>query len=227
MSDTKRHTPRDEPNETCPLCGASEAGLYLHADMRDYAHCPVCRLIFVPPEYWPAPDQEKARYEQHQNSASDEDYVAFLKQLSVPLAGMLREGARGLDFGAGPASDGRPVLCELLADAGIKCLPYDPYFFPETPEGPFDFIASSETFEHLKHPREEIGKIYKNLKTGGLLGVMTAFWEEALFADNWHYRRDFTHLCFYRLETFAWVEAHFGFARRWTEDHRVIILEKL
>ncbi len=227
MSDTKRHIPKDESNETCPLCGASEAKLYLHADMRDYAHCPVCRLIFVPPEFWPAPDQEKARYEQHQNSGSDEGYVAFLKQLSDPLAGMLREGARGLDFGAGPASDGRPVLCELLAEAGMKCLPYDPYFFPETPEGPFDFIAASETFEHLRHPRKEIRRIYENLKTGGLLGVMTAFWNEALFANNWHYRRDFTHLCFYRLESFAWVEAHFGFARRWTEDHRVIILEKL
>ena len=59
MADTKRHTPKDEPNEICPLCGASEAGLYLHADGRDYAHCPVCRLIFVPPEYWPAPDKKK------------------------------------------------------------------------------------------------------------------------------------------------------------------------
>ena len=110
MADTKRHTPKDEPNKICPLCGASEAGLYLHADGRDYAHCPVCRLIFVPPEFWPAPDQEKARYEQHQNSGSDEGYVAFLKQLSDPLAGMLREGARGLDFGAGPACGWTPRL---------------------------------------------------------------------------------------------------------------------
>ena len=57
MADIKRHTPKDEPNEICPLCGASEAGLYLHADMRGtISHCPVCRLIFVPPEFWPAPD---------------------------------------------------------------------------------------------------------------------------------------------------------------------------
>ena len=64
-----------------------------------------CRL-----NYWPAPDKEKARYEQHQNSGSDEGYVAFLKQLSDPLAGMLREGARGLDFGAGPACGWTPGL---------------------------------------------------------------------------------------------------------------------
>ncbi len=227
MSDTTSHTPRDELGETCPLCGANEAGHYLHADARDYSHCPVCRLIFVPPGFWPAPEAEKARYEQHQNSASDEGYTSFLKQLSEPLIRLLPKGARGLDFGAGPASDGHPVLCELFQAQGIKCLPYDPYFFPETPDGPFDFIAASETFEHLRHPREEIGRIYENLKPGGLLGVMTAFWEEALFANNWHYRRDFTHLCFYRLETFAWIQENFGFACRWTDERRVIILEKL
>ena len=176
MPDTKGHIPIHERHEICPLCGSGEAGLYLRADAREYAHCPVCRLIFVPPGFWPAPEAEKARYEQHQNYGSDENYVAFLRQLSEPLAGMLHEGARGLDFGAGPASDGHPVLCELFRAEGIKCLPYDPYFFPETPEGPFDFIAASETFEHLRQPRVEIGRIHENLKPGGLLGVMTAFW---------------------------------------------------
>lgn len=224
MDETRRN---DEPTRTCPLCGSGGAALYLRADAREYMHCPVCRLIFVPPGFWPAPEAEKARYEQHQNSGSDEDYVAFLRQLSNPLAGMLPRGARGLDFGAGPASDGRPVLCELLGAEGFECLPYDPFFFPETHEGPFDFIAASETFEHLRHPGEEIGRIYEYLKPGGLLGVMTAFWDEALFAENWHYRRDFTHLCFYRLETFAWVQERFGFASRWTDARRVIILEKL
>lgn len=227
MAGTRPEHSLDEKHETCPLCGADEAVLYLHADGRDYFHCPLCRLIFVPPEFWPTPDAEKARYEQHQNHGSDANYVAFLKQLSEPLATMLPEGARGLDFGAGPASDGRPVLCELFRGEGFECLPYDPFFFPEMPDGPFDFIAASETFEHLRHPREEIGRIYENLKPGGLLGVMTAFWEEALFMNNWHYRRDFTHLCFYRMESFAWIQEHFGFARRWTDNARVIILEKL
>ena len=113
---------------------------------RNSIFTPICGIMRIapsagsfsaPPEFWPAPEQEKSRYEQHQNSASDEDYVAFLRQLSDPLIKMLPKGARGLDFGAGPTSDGRPVLCELLADAGIKCLPYDPYFFPKMPEGAF------------------------------------------------------------------------------------------
>ena len=104
--------------------------------------------------------------------------------MSDPLIKMLPKGARGLDFGAGPTSDGRPVLCEILKEAGFECLPYDPYFFPKMPEGAFDFIAASETFEHLRHPREEIEQIYENLKPGGLLGVMTAFWDEALFAEQ-------------------------------------------
>ena len=172
MAETRQ---TDETTRICPLCGSGDAALYLRADDREYAHCPACRLIFVPPGFWPAPEAEKARYLQHQNSGSDADYVAFLRQLSDPLSKLLPQGARGLDFGAGPASDGRPVFCEMLGTDGFKCLPYDPYFFPETPEGPFDFIAASETFEHLRHPREEIEEIYENLKTGGLLGVMTAF----------------------------------------------------
>ena len=95
------------------------------------------------------------------------------------------------------------------------------------PAGPFDFIAASETFEHLRHPRREMENLHQSLKTGGLLGVMTAFWEEALFVNNWHYRRDFTHLCFYRAESFAWMAEHFGFALLWTDARRVVILQKL
>ncbi len=226
MPNATSQTPKDVKNETCPLCGAGEAGLYLHADARDYAHCPTCRLIFVLPGFWPSPETEKARYEQHRNSASDTGYIAFLHQLRDPLVKLLHGSARGLDFGAGPAPDGRPVLCELFGTKGFECLPFDPYFFPEMPEGPFDFIVASETFEHLRQPGKEIENICENLKPGGLLGVMTAFWEEALFMNNWHYRRDFTHLCFYRLETFVWIEEHFGLKRRWTDERRVIIFEK-
>ncbi len=167
------------------------------------------------------------RYEQHQNSVTDKSYVAFLEQLSAPLARIARKGVRGLDFGAGPAPDAHPALCEILKNAGLECLPFDPFFFPEMPDGPFDFIASSETFEHFRRPAEQLWKIHDNLKTGGLLAVMTAFWDKTLFMNNWHYRRDFTHLCFYRLETFAWIQENFGFSRLWTDYRRVIILKKL
>lgn len=222
-----RRSPVDKTKRTCLLCRSIEARRRLRADGREYFHCPVCRLLFVPPAFWPAPDEERARYERHRNSAADENYVAFLKQLSAPLAERAPEGARGLDFGAGPASGEGPVLCRILKEAGLECAPFAPLFFPDPPEGPFDFIAASEVFEHFRRPAREIGRIRRNLKTGGLLGVMTAFWEESLFLNNWHYRRDFTHLCFYRLETFAWIEERFGFSRLWTDARRVIILEKL
>ncbi len=229
MAKTEHRPPTDETGRACPLCRADRARLYLRADGRDYLHCPVCRLVFVPPEFWPAPDEARARYEQHQNSVRDEKYAAFLKRLGAPLADRLPRGARGLDLGAGPASAPAPVgsaLCAILRDAGMDCLPFDPFFFPRMPDGPFDFIASSETFEHFRQPRREIGRIRQHLKAGGLLGVMTAFWEEASFRNNWHYRRDFTHLCFYRAETFAWIQRNFGFARLWTDHRRVIILQE-
>lgn len=221
-----RRFPPDETRKACPLCRSNAARRWLRADAREYFHCPVCRLVFVPPAFWPAPDEEKARYERHRNAAGDENYAAFLKQLSAPLARRAPQGARGLDFGAGPASGGDPVLCRILRDAGLAPTPFDPFFFPDMPDGPFGFIAASETFEHFRRPAREIGKIHELLEPGGLLGVMTAFWEEALFRNNWHYRRDFTHLCFYRLETFRWIEERFGFSRLWTDGRRVVILRK-
>lgn len=226
---TERHPQASDAGRACPLCRAHSARLYLRADGRDYLHCPVCRLVFVPPKFWPAPEEARARYEQHQNSVRDAKYAAFLQRLAAPLAERLPRGARGLDLGAGPPSAPAPAgsaLCAILADAGLDCLPYDPLFFPQMPDGAFDFIASSETFEHFRRPRRELGRIRGRLKAGGLLGVMTAFWEERLFMNNWHYRRDFTHLCFYRAETFTWIARHFGFARLWTDHRRVIILQK-
>lgn len=219
-------SPADETRKACPLCRSREARRWLRADAREYFHCPVCRLVFVPPAFWPAPEEEKARYERHRNSPADANYAAFLRRLSGPLARRAPQGARGLDFGAGPAAEGDPVLCRILREAGLAPAPFDPFFFPDMPDGPFDFIAASETFEHFRRPAREIAKIHELLKPGGLLGVMTAFWDESLFINNWHYRRDFTHLCFYRPETFRWIEERFGFSRLWTDGRRVVILKK-
>ncbi len=219
----------------CPLCGAGEARAFAEGEGRAYLHCPGCRLIFVPEIYWPSPEEERARYDQHQNAPDDPGYVSFLEKIAAPLAGRLPPGARGLDFGCGPA----PVLCGLLAERGFEVRPYDPFYFPGPPEasgppewpeppvGPYDFIVSTETFEHFRRPREEMGRLRGLLKKGGLLGVMTWFWTEEIFGENWHYRRDFTHLCFYRRETFEWIAAARGLEILWSDGERAWILRRL
>ncbi len=231
------------PLPPCPLCGEGAAEPFDTADGREYLHCPVCRLIFVPQKYWPSPSEERARYDMHQNAPDDEGYISFLETIAAPLANQLLlevspPGANptgasptgagstrtsGLDYGCGP----EPVLCRLLQERGFTVHPYDPHYFPENPEGPFDFIVSTETFEHFRHPRREIERIRALLRPGGLLGVMTAFWSEEVFRANWHYRRDFTHLCFYRRETIEWICDAFEFETLWSDEKRAVILRLL
>jgi SAM-dependent methyltransferase len=216
----------------CPLCGGGEARAFAEGEGRAYLHCPGCRLIFVPEKYWPSPDEEKARYDQHQNAPGDAGYVAFLEKIAAPLAERLPPGARGLDYGCGPA----PVLCGLLAERGFETRPYDPFYFPGSPgpagppgppEGPYDFIVSTETFEHFRRPREEMERLRGLLRPGGLLGVMTWLWTDENFVENWHYRRDFTHLCFYRRETFEWIAGAMGLEIPWSDGERALILRRL
>lgn len=212
------------PDKTrrCPLCREEGAVPFFEDRARSYFRCPKCLLIHVPERFWPTPEAERARYDQHQNSPDDPGYVRFLEQLAEPLAGFLPEKSSGLDYGCGPS----PVLCGRLRARGHEVHPYDPFYFPDLPEGPFDFITSTETFEHFRDPRGEIEKLRALLSPGGFLGVMTAFWEEALFKGDWHYRRDPTHLCFYRRETFDFIAAEWGFRIRFSGGSRTLILQK-
>ncbi len=225
LPDHEMKTESSESSEfpPCPLCGAGEASAFAEGEGRAYLHCPACRLIFVPEKYWPSPEEERARYDRHQNAPDDPGYVSFLEKIAAPLARRLPPGARGLDFGSGPA----PVLCGLLAERGFETRPYDPFYFPEPPGPPYDFIVSTETFEHFRRPREEVGRLRGLLKKGGLLGVMTWLWTEENFVENWHYRRDFTHLCFYRRETFEWIAEAMGFEILWSDGERALILRRL
>lgn len=206
----------------CPLCGAAGPTPLGAWDAREYWSCPRCQLAFVPERYWPTPEAELARYNLHRNGPEDAGYIAFLERLARPLAERLPPGARGLDYGCGPV----PVLGRLLQARGFAALPFDPFYFPKFLEGPFDFIASSETFEHFRRPGEEMVRLRGLLHPGGLLGIMTAFWDEETFVRNWHYRRDFTHLCFYRKESMEWIGRSYGFEIIWCDGERVTILQR-
>jgi len=223
LQDTPKFTFDHGRIPSCPLCEGRDAGLFDEGETRSYLHCPTCQLMFVPELFWPSSAEERARYNQHQNAADNAGYLAHLKTLVSPLAQRLPPGACGLDFGCGP----EPVLCQLMEDRGFTTQPYDPFYFPEPPDSPFDFITATETFEHFRHPQKEIKLLFAMLRTGALLGVMTMFWNKEVFRPNWHYRRDFTHLCFYRRETMEWICSAFGFELIWCDGRRTTILRRL
>lgn len=154
--------------------------------------------------------EEKAVYEYHENDAGDSGYRRFLSRLAEPLVGQLALGASGLDFGCGPG----PALAELLRNAGLSVSLYDPYFYPETQvlNLQYDFVTCTEVLEHLHQPADVFRQLDRLLKPGGWLGVMTCFQTDDASFASWHYRRDPTHVVFYRESTLKFIADRMGWA---------------
>lgn len=159
----------------------------------------------------PSRVQERACYDYHQNDPHDPRYRKFLRQLTDPLCARLAPFACGLDYGCGPG----PALALMLREQGYSMGCYDPLYAdePAALEQCYDFITVTEVAEHFHHPGSEFERLYQLLKPGGWLAVMTQWFRDELDFAAWHYRRDPTHVCFYRAETFQWISAHLGL--RW------------
>lgn len=173
-----------------------------------YWRCMTCEATFLDPDQRPGSDEELAHYRHHENDPDDQHYRAFLAKLAEPLITKLKPGLTGLDYGCGPG----PALASMLVEAGVSMSLYDPFFQddPTVLQRRYDVITLSEVAEHLHDPAGEFEYLDRLLKPGGWLGVMTCFQtDDARFA-NWHYRRDPTHVVFYRARTFEVIAEQRG-----------------
>lgn len=188
------------------MCGGESRAFW--SDERDYLRCGTCRLTFVPAAQHLPSGAEKARYATHRNSPADAGYRAFLDKLLVPLAARLPPGARGLDFGSGPG----PTVSAMMRERGFPTEDWDPHFAPdETPLArTYDFVTCTEVVEHLRAPAETFAVLARLVAPGGTLGVLTSVLEDDAAFPAWWYRRDPTHIAFYRPETLGWIERRFG-----------------
>lgn len=201
---------RDVPG--CPVCAAAATRLLVEVDQRAYWRCVRCEATFLSPSQRPAVTEEKREYDRHQNDTGDPGYRRFLARLADPLLERLPPNAEGLDYGCGPG----PALAAMLADAGHRMRLWDPFYHPDPAafEQRNDFITCTEVVEHMHHPACDFQRLDALLRPGGLLGVMTAFQtDDARFAE-WHYRRDPTHVVFYRESTLAFLADRMG----WTME---------
>ncbi len=198
-------TSRDSTDRTCPLCRTS-GGRHFYQDSRDYYRCPICSLVFVPPHQFLSADEEKAVYDDHQNSAADPRYRRFLDRLFTPMSLCLAPNSFGLDFGSGPG----PTLSVMFEEAGHRMEVYDPFYASDTKplQQRYDFITASEVVEHLHFPRRELDRLWSCLKPGGWLGIMTKRVIDREAFSHWHYKDDLTHVGFTSIETFRWLAAH-------------------
>ncbi len=79
----------------CPICATPTADVF-HRDTgkkstkRPYLLCPTCFCVFVPPaHHLKSGEEEKSRYDNHQNNPDDAGYQTFLSQCTRPLAMLL------------------------------------------------------------------------------------------------------------------------------------------
>lgn len=205
----------------CPLCEAS-AEPFCADGKRDYLRCPQCDLIFVPENFHLPPDEEKARYDHHQNNPDDPNYRKFLSRLFDPMKEKLEPGAEGLDFGCGPG----PTLSLMFREAGFPCAEYDLHYAdnPAVLETQYDFLTCSETMEHVYRPREEFERFLRLVKPRGWIGIMTQLHDEAAGPfEKWHYINDDTHVCFFSRQTFSWLAKTCGLSVEFYPDGVILL----
>ena len=208
----------------CRVCLSGQAEPFAQVDARDYWRCSQCAATFLDDSQLPDADTERAQYLLHENAPGDQRYRAFLGRLAEPLLRRLPSAQHGLDYGCGPG----PALGRMLTEAGHVVRPYDPFFRPDDAalQRTYDFITCSEVIEHFHRPAREFAWLNTRLRPGGWLGIMTCFQtDDARFAD-WHYRRDLTHVVFYRPETFRHLARRFGW-RCEIPARNVVLMHKM
>ena len=189
---------------------------------RTYYRCGDCALVFVDRASLLSGEDERARYELHQNNPTDPEYRRFLSRLADPLTEVLPPGAKGLDFGCGPG----PTLSLIMAERGFQVQDFDPFFSPDTTllEKQYDFVTCTEVLEHLYYPASEIELLTGLVQPGGWLAVMTEMFTPEREFTEWHYVREPTHVAFYSEATMNWI------AERWNLEmhspHRNVRLFK-
>ena len=187
----------------CQLCKSTSVNKIYKDRWRDYILCGTCNLVFVPPVHFLSSEEEKSRYDLHQNSPDDKNYRHFLSRLFIPMRERLKPGSYGLDFGSGPG----PTLSVMFEEVGYSMSIYDHFYArePSLLEKQYDFITATEVVEHLHDPKKELDRLWNCLKPGGNLGVMTRLLAGREDFAHWRYKDDPTHICFFSRSTFEWL----------------------
>ena len=200
--------------DRCPVCRERNPQPFLRVSDKDYWRCGVCLTTYLDAKHYLTAEEEGARYALHENNPSDPGYRKFLSKLVEPLLDRLPPGSSGLDFGCGPLFGDceAPALAAMLREAGHSISLFDPNFAPDCTAltRTYDFITATEVVEHLHCPADEFDRLDGMIRPGGLLAVMTGFQADDAVFREWHYRRDPTHVVFFRRETFEIVAKQRG-----------------
>jgi hypothetical protein len=199
----------------CPLCDSISSIFF----EQTYS-CSHCSLIFKSPEIYISKASEEARYNFHQNSTGEQGYIDFLNKLAMPLKEFIKKDFTLLDYGCGPYSQ----IAEILKSDVAVTKFYDPLFSPnEFAKEKFDVVTCTEVVEHFKNPKLEWEKLFATVKSSGILGIMTQFYNDEVDYKSWWYKNDPTHVVFYRQKTLDFLAQKYQMKILYN-DHRSVII---
>ena len=203
----------------CPLC-QHVATPFLK---KEFYHCPHCAGIFRDRNNLISSQEERRRYEQHNNDVEDPGYQQFVSPITSYVLSTFSPRSAGLDFGAGPG----PVICKVLKDKGYNILPYDPFFanYKTLLDRKYDYIVCCEVMEHFHHPRHEWSRLYHMLEPEGMVVGMTHLYSGEIDFASWYYKNDPTHVFIYQAATIEYIANTFSF-RSFEVNNRLIVLKK-
>lgn len=195
-------------NHICPLCDSKETTFFHSQKEREFNQCKNCELVFVLPEYFLSKSEEKSRYDKHQNTTDDSGYCDFLEQIVDPLNSYLKKGSQGLDFGCGPSA----TLSALMMKKGYQVANYDPFYHKdkELLKNEYDFITATEVVEHIAELNQTMHDLWKMIKQGGILAIMTSLIPYDIAFKDWYYIRDPTHIRFFSYKTIKWLSTRWN-----------------
>lgn len=210
----------------CKICSEPALSFYDDYMQCQTYHCKACEFIFKDDEAIVSKERELKVYQQHNNTEENLGYVAmfqdFIDKTITPHKADIKTV---LDFGSGP----NPVLSNMLTRGGLDVDHYDKFFAPQKvyEERKYDLITSTEVIEHISNVQEVMALFSKHLNSGGYLALMTQFHPNEKDAYlNWWYRRDPTHISFFRPKSFTVLAQQHGFTLIYYDDKKLVLLQK-
>ncbi|MGL4981308.1 MAG: class I SAM-dependent methyltransferase [Treponemataceae bacterium] len=200
-----------------------------------YHHCDFCHGIFKDPSCFCSPDDQKNRYEKHNNTLENQSYKKYLQDYLQKIDLFFQKQSKQigcfLDFGSGVF----PAMEALLKEENnfkslleTQIFSYDIFFanYPKILEKKFDGINCLEVAEHFENPLKEFSLLYKLCKEDGYVIVSMQFVD---FCDDfslWWYKEDSTHVSFYSKKSLQILAKRVGFSSFIEIDKNIIALKK-
>jgi hypothetical protein len=210
---------------TCKICNYDTKAFDDVELQKQFYICPNCHCIVLDPRFYLSLEKENSLYNNHHNSLENEGYVKMFEDFLDYFWNDLTCKEKALDFGSGPT----PVLAQLLRRREVKIDHYDKFYQPIQcfENQTYDFITSTEVFEHLDDPVATLSLLSQHLKPKGFIALMTLFHtnNEASFL-KWWYRRDPTHITFYTAYTLEVLAHKCGLEVLKTDGKRIALLQK-